>query len=200
MDKVRAPKMKTRTLLVAVLIGAASATTSVQAQTAPKMKMTTEIPPQITTPDSVETRLGTLKFFDGFPDDQTVDKVMDNLDFSRGVQSFLSGLPGSSLVGMRAGLGQLGANNNTVAIFEELLDSKALWLTANTDSIYFSTWLDLHDGPLVLETPPNVLAFLDASGFTTSSTSATPVPTKARVASFCCFRPTTKAKCRRVIS
>jgi hypothetical protein len=30
------------------------------------MKMTTEIPPQITTPDSVETRLGTLKFFDGF--------------------------------------------------------------------------------------------------------------------------------------
>ena len=153
--------MKTRTLLVAVLIGTASATTSVQAQTAPKMKMTTEIPPQITTPDSVETRLGTLKFFDGFPDDQTVDKVMDNLDVSRGVQSFLSGLPGSSLVGMRAGLGQLGANNNTVAIFEELLDSKALWLTANTDSIYFSTWLDLHDGPLVLETPPNVLAFLD---------------------------------------
>ena len=56
--------------------------------------MTTEIPPQITTPDTVETRLGTLKFFDGFPDDQTVEKVMDNLDFSRGVQSFLSGLPG----------------------------------------------------------------------------------------------------------
>jgi hypothetical protein len=117
------------------------------------MKMTTEIPSNITTPDSVETRLGTLKFFDGFPDDK---KVMDNLDFSRGVQTFLSGLPGSSLVGMRTGLHQLGANNNTVVIFEELLDSKALWLTANTDSIYFSTWLDLHDGPLVMETPPNV--------------------------------------------
>jgi hypothetical protein len=122
------------------------------------MKMTTEIPSNITTPDSVETRLGTLKFFDGFPDDK---KVMDNLDFSRGVQTFLSGLPGSSLVGMRTGLHQLGANNNTVVIFEELLDSKALWLTANTDSIYFSTWLDLHDGPLVMETPPNVLGFLD---------------------------------------
>ena len=145
--------MKTKTLLIPVLIGAANVTTSVQAQTAPKMKMTTEIPPQITTPDSVQTRLGTLKFFDGFPDDQTVDKVMDNLDFSRGVQSFLSGLPGSSLVGMRAGLGQLGANNNTVAIFEELLDSKALWLTANTDSIYFSTWLDLHDDNIALSEP-----------------------------------------------
>jgi hypothetical protein len=153
--------IKTSKLLATALISAAAFAGAVQAQTAPKMKMTTEIPPQITTPDTVETRLGTLKFFDGFPDDATVEKVMDNLDFSRGVQTFLSGLPGTSLVGMRAGLGQLGANNDTVAIFEDLLDSKALWLTANTDSIYFSTWLDLHDGPLVLETPPNVLAFLD---------------------------------------
>jgi hypothetical protein len=32
------------------------------------MKMTADIPPEITTPDSVETRLGTLKFFDGLPD------------------------------------------------------------------------------------------------------------------------------------
>ena len=30
----------------------------------PKLKMTTDIPASITTPDSVETRLGTLKFFD----------------------------------------------------------------------------------------------------------------------------------------
>ena len=49
----------------------------------PKMKMTTPIPPSITTPDSVDTRIGTLKFFDGFPDDATVQKVMDNLDFMR---------------------------------------------------------------------------------------------------------------------
>jgi hypothetical protein len=95
-------------LLVAALVGTAAMTTVLQAQTEPKMKMTTEIPSQITTPDSVETGLGTLKFFDGFPDDPTVEKVMNNLDFSRGEQAFLSGLPGSSLVGMRAGLGQLG--------------------------------------------------------------------------------------------
>ena len=34
--------------------------------------MTTDIPPEITTPDTVETRIGTLKFLDGFPDDATV--------------------------------------------------------------------------------------------------------------------------------
>jgi hypothetical protein len=124
-------------------------------------KMTTDIPPQITTPDSVETRLGTLKFFDGFPDDQTVEKVMDNLDFSRGVQAFLSGMPGTSLAGMRTGFQKLGALNGSVLIFENLLDSRSLFLTGNTDSVYFSTWLNLKDGPLVLEAPPKVLAFLD---------------------------------------
>jgi hypothetical protein len=59
------------------------------AQTPPTMKMTTPIPESILTPESVETRLGTLKFFDGFPDDETAKKVYDNLDFMRGVQAFL---------------------------------------------------------------------------------------------------------------
>jgi hypothetical protein len=36
------------------------------------------------TPDTVETRLGTLKFFDGLPDEATVQKMYDNLDFMRG--------------------------------------------------------------------------------------------------------------------
>ena len=39
------------------------------------MRMTTPIPQEITTPDTVETRLGTLNFFDGFPDEATTQKV-----------------------------------------------------------------------------------------------------------------------------
>ena len=57
-----------------------------------KYKMTTDIPAGILTPDTVETRLGTLRFFDGLPDDATVQKVYDNLDFQRGVQAFLTAL------------------------------------------------------------------------------------------------------------
>ena len=131
----------------------------------PKMNMTTPIPPSITTPDSVDTRIGTLKFFDGFPDDSTVEKVMDNLDFSRGLQTFLSGMPGTSLAGMRRGFQKLGALNGSILVFETLLDSKSLFLTGNTDSVYFSTWLNLKAGPLVIESPPKVLAFLDDSWF-----------------------------------
>jgi hypothetical protein len=135
--------------------------TSGTAETAPKMKMTTDIPPQITTPDSVETRIGTLKFFDGAPDKATAEKAYDNLDFMRGVQVFLNTMPGASLVAMRDGLRSVGAVDGTVGIFETLMDSKSLWLRANTETVYASTWLDLKNGPIVIESPPNVLGVLD---------------------------------------
>ncbi len=60
---------------------------------------------------------------------------------------------------------QPGALNNNVLLFGNRLDSKSLFLTGNTDSAYFSTWINLKDGPMVLETPPKVLAFLDDSWF-----------------------------------
>jgi hypothetical protein len=53
------------------------------------MKMTTDIPPSLVTPNTVETRIGTLKFTDGFPDDGTAAKVYDSLDFQRGLHKSL---------------------------------------------------------------------------------------------------------------
>ena len=113
---------RSQTFLTAALAAVLAFTTiAIQAQTPPKMKMTTDIPPQITTPDSVETRLGTLRFFDGFPDDATVEKVYDNLDFSRGVQAFLNAMPGASVYAFREGVRSLGADNRTVFIMETLM-------------------------------------------------------------------------------
>ena len=144
-------------IAAALVIGFVAST-----QAAERMKMTTDIPPQITTPDSVETRLGTLKFFDGFPDDATVEKVYDNLDFQRGVQAFLTAMPGASVYALREGFRSQGiTDNQTVGIMETLMDSKSLFLTPNTESVYCFTWLDLKDGPLVIETPPNVLGIID---------------------------------------
>ncbi len=57
-------------------------------------KYKTDIPPGISIPDTVETRLGTLRFKDGFPDDATVQKVYDNLDFQRGVEAVSHGHAG----------------------------------------------------------------------------------------------------------
>ena len=133
--------------------------------TAPKLKMTTDIPAQITTPDSVETRLGTLRFFDGFPDDATVEAIYDNLDFQRGVQAFLAAMPGASVYALREGFRSQGADNQTVLVMETLMDSKSLFLTPNSESVYNLMWLDLKGGPLVIETPPNVLGIIDDHWF-----------------------------------
>lgn len=140
--------------------------TTAHGETAPTMKMTTPIPADITTPDIVESRIGTLRFRDGFPDDGTVQKVYDNLDFQRGVSVFLDAMPGGSTEGIRKGFASMGADNNqTVLIMEELMDARSLFLTANTASIYNMMWIDLKDGPLVLETPPNVLGVIDDHWF-----------------------------------
>ena len=136
-----------------------------EAQTVPKMKMTTDIPREITTPDSVTTWIGTLDFFDGFPDDKTTQLVFDNLDFQRGVQAFLRGIPGASIHAFLPAAKKFGGVDGNVMIFEDLMDSKALWLTPNNSSVYFFTWIDTTNGPIVLETPPNVLGIFDDHWF-----------------------------------
>ena len=88
-----------------------------------KYKMTTDIPASITTPDSVKTSLGTLRFFDGFPDAETVQKVYDNLDFQRGVQAFLTAMPAAWSYATHSGLRTFGPDNQTVLLAESLVDS-----------------------------------------------------------------------------
>ncbi|WP_234682207.1 DUF1254 domain-containing protein [Bradyrhizobium monzae] len=153
----------------ALKIGAAawlifSMDTMALAQT-PKMKMSTEIPPSLITKDTVETRLGKLKFTDGFPDSETVDKVFSNLDFQRGVQAYMTALPGVSIEAVRRSSADFGAVNQTVLIAEQLLDSKSLFLTANTTTPYTVLLLSTKDGPLVIEVPPEVLGPIDDAWF-----------------------------------
>jgi hypothetical protein len=49
---------------------------------------TAEIPPILITPDKLESRIGTLEFKDGAPSAETVQKVYDTLDFTRGLDAF----------------------------------------------------------------------------------------------------------------
>jgi hypothetical protein len=131
------------------------------ASTAVAQTYKTDIPPAIMTPDSLETRLGTLRFTDGFPDEATVQKVYDNLDFQRGVQAFISTIPAASQVAMRRGIRSLGPDNGTLFITETLMDSRSLFLTGNSESVYVAGWIDLKNGPVVIESPPNTLGFVD---------------------------------------
>jgi hypothetical protein len=62
---------------------------------------------------------------------------------------------------MREGIRSFGPDDQTVIVFETLADSKSLFLTANTETVYAFAWLDTKDGPLVIEVPPNMLGLID---------------------------------------
>jgi len=115
----------------------------------------------ISTPDNLKTTIGTLQFNQGRPTPKTVVQVYDQLDFIRGVEVFLNAMPGASMVAMRRGQRSMGAADNTFVVFEQYLDSKTIFLTGSTESIYASSFLDLSKGPLVLEYPPRALGVLD---------------------------------------
>jgi hypothetical protein len=124
-----------------------------------------EVLDSISTPDQVETSIGTLEFMDGAPLPETAERVYDYLDTMRGVDAFLKGMPGASLQGLIKGAhSQGGVECHQVVYFNKLMDSQSLYLTGNTSTMYVLPNLDLErDGPTVLEAPAGMLgAFNDA--------------------------------------
>jgi hypothetical protein len=156
---------------LAVLFGAivsAVATTlltSTLIQAAPAPKAMSEIPPAITTPDRVETRIGTLEYRDGAPTPATIEKAKDEVLYARGIDVFMNAFSGASAYAIREGLHSIGAEDNTVVITSELMDANSLFLTANADTIYTIAVLDLTKGPLVVEVPPDNLGTLNDMWF-----------------------------------
>ena len=155
------------TALVALLVVTAGCTPGKRVTAAepvpaaPTYKMTTPMPPGVAAPNVVDTRLGALRYTAGFPDEATLTKLYDNLDFQRAVQAYLLGLPAVNQAANRNAIRTLGPINGTVPIFEQLVDSRSIFLTANDNTVYSWTWVDLNNGPLVLEVPPKVLGLID---------------------------------------
>jgi len=121
----------------------------------------TKIPASITTPDTVESRIGTLQFKDGYPTEETAAKIRDELDYLHGVEAFMNSIHGVSLYALRQGFADVGIKDGDFVICSTLMDSRSLFLTANADTVYFWGNLDLSKGPLVVETPPMVLGIFD---------------------------------------
>ena len=154
------------TLTIGFLLAMALMTSQVHAQSGANPKYSADVPESIKTPDTVKTEsLGTLNFFDGMPDEATVKKVYDNLDLYRGVDAFLNGSPAASIYAMREGLKTVGVQPHDIGIFENLMDARQLFLSANSTTIYVSTLFDLRNGPVVLEVPAGVLGPIDDAYF-----------------------------------
>jgi hypothetical protein len=126
---------------------------------------TTGIPPELTTPDTVETRIGTLGYQDGVPTVETAERVRDTLDFTRALNAFNNSFRGASAHAIRQGFHGIGAEDNTVLVFSDLMDAKSLFLTANADTVYYLAAVDLSKGPMVIEQPPKGLGTINDMWF-----------------------------------
>jgi hypothetical protein len=137
-------------------------------------------PPQLTTPDKVETSVGTFQFNDGVPTQETVDRVYDYLDRSRAVQSFMNGFSGVSVAEIHKGLLDVSVADNDVLLFSKLMDSKSLFLTANCDTLYFVSVLDLSKGPMIVEIPSDTIGTFDDAWFRWVADLGLPGPDRGR--------------------
>jgi len=155
--------MKTSHLPI-VIVTALAVALSITSARAQKYKA--EVPKSITTPDAVETRIGTLKFHDGLPDAETVKKVYDNIDFARGVEAFLAGIPATSVQALKNGFIEAGfPPNGAIGITENLSDARTLYLTPNATVVYQWFCMDVEKEPMVVEVPPAVLGIIDDAYF-----------------------------------
>ncbi len=121
----------------------------------------TPVPAAITTPSSVETGIGTLEFTDGYPTAETAEKLRDHLDYLHGVETFMNTIQGVSVYAIRQGFHDAGVADGDVLICSGLMDSRSLFLTANADTVYFWSFHDLSQGPLVFETPSDTLGLFN---------------------------------------
>jgi hypothetical protein len=104
-----------------------------------------------------ETRIGTLEFThdfaNGYPTDETVEKLYDERDFQRACQAYLWSLPAVAFTAWQRGTNQqLGAKNGQIVAILSYEARQGI-LTANATTPYYLGFADLSDGPLVLEMP-----------------------------------------------
>jgi hypothetical protein len=115
--------------------------------------------------DKIETSIGALEFKDGAPTAETAQKVYDTLDFSNALSVYNNSFRGASALAIVKGFEGIGAAPGDVVIFSEFMDSNSLFLTANADTVYYLTGLDLSKGPVVIEQPSNAVGTINDMWF-----------------------------------
>jgi len=107
--------------------------------------------------ETIQTRIGPLSFTHGFqtgyPTDETIKKLYNELDFQRAVQAYIWSIPLVSMAQWRwSQANELGAKNGELVAVETYAD-KIGGLTYNATTPYVLPFMDLAEGPWVVEMP-----------------------------------------------
>ena len=114
---------------------------------------------------TVRTSIGELEYVGGFPTDDTTRRAYDQLDLQRATQVYLEFIPFMSqqaIFGSHQHESEMRENRD-VGVFDYQAQGKvnSIGLTYNNESIYSSACLNVEHGPVVVETPPNILGVID---------------------------------------
>lgn len=107
--------------------------------------------------ETVETRVGPLEFTHsfttGYPTDETIAKLFDEIDFQRAAQSYIWAIPLVSMAQWRYAYQEtLGAKNGQIVFLNSYEDVKG-GLTFNATTPYALVFIDLEDEPWIVEMP-----------------------------------------------
>lgn len=114
---------------------------------------------------TVETRVGDFEYVGGYPTEATIRKAYDQLDIQRAAQVYLEFMPLLSQQAIfRSAAQETNLRENVdLGIYDYQARGKvnSVGLTYNTESIYMTATLNVKDGPVVIESPPNILGVID---------------------------------------
>jgi hypothetical protein len=131
-------------ILLALTSGCATTTTSTTEQPAGDRALE----------GTVQTRIGALEFELGYPTGETVEKLYDEMDFQRGVQAYLWGLPMVEMAEWaRNHYETFGAGPYDFTTYLDFKQKMGI-LTANATTPYMMAFPNLKEtGPLVFDIP-----------------------------------------------
>lgn len=107
----------------------------------------------------IETRIGTLEFEKGYPSQESVDKLFDEIDFQRACQAYIWALPMTAteafVESFKKDLGGEWGDLIEVKTFKD----RSYGITANATTDYMFTWVDLSEtGPMIIDVPAGLIA------------------------------------------
>jgi hypothetical protein len=147
-----------KALLVAAIVCFVSYTQAQERNYAP-------IPEDIPTVEKVNSKIGKLLMPNGYTDAASASKLEDEILYVHAVEAYLNTIHGVSLWAMRKGFQEAGVKDNDFLVFPNMMDGNQLFLTANMDTYYYMSFIDLSKGPVIVETPVDALGVIDDMWF-----------------------------------
>jgi len=114
---------------------------------------------QLNAQETRDTRVGKLTFESGYPSEQSVRKLYDEMDFQRACQGYIWGIPAVGLhEWSKAHFDVFGAKSGEMLSYLDFAEKLGI-LTPNYTTPYIATFIDLEkSGPFVIELPPGLMA------------------------------------------